>query len=366
MRNLFFNPVKIISGAGCVRDFDGYADLGSRCLIVCGRSSARLSGALDDLTGALSKAGVKASVFDRVEENPTVETCHAAGEAAREAGAQFIIGVGGGSPLDAAKAAAAFAANPHLKPEELYDGEHKSDPLPIIAIPTTAGTGSEVTPYSVLTVHSISNKKTFKTPKIYPKVALLDAAYTVTLPQSITAATAADALSHAVEGYFAKVANPVSDALAEKAMFYVGRGLRALNDGRLDSSLREKLLIGSTIAGLVISVTGTSFVHSTGYPLTYFEGVSHGAANAYFLADYVGYMSSVAPEREAKVYRICGVRSNDEFRELISAAVPPALRFDRDTAVKYARIGAEGRSAKNSVFEPSIDDVYLMFKRYIK
>ncbi len=366
MTNMFYNPVKIISKSGCVRDFDGYGEFGKKCLVVCGRSSARLSGALDDLLGALSRAGIKATIFDKTEANPTVETCHAAGAMAREAGAEFIVGIGGGSPLDASKAAAVFATNPHLSPEALYDGDKPNDPLPIIAIPTTAGTGSEVTPYSVLTLHSISNKKTFKSDKIYPKVALLDAAYTVTLPQSITAATAVDALSHAVEGYFAKVANSISDAFAEKAMFYVGRGLRALGDGRLDAALRERLLIGSTIAGLVISVTGTSFVHSSGYPLTYFEGVPHGEANAYFLADYVSYMAETAPEREGKVYRLCGVRSNDEFRELIERAMPTTRRFDRDLATKYARIAYEGRSAKNSVFEPELDHVYAMFKKYMR
>ncbi len=366
MTNMFSNPVRIISGSGCVRDFSGYADFGKKCLIVCGRSSARLSGALDDLLGALSRAGIKAEIFDKTEANPTVETCHAAGALARETGAEFIVGIGGGSPLDASKAAAVFAANPHLSPEELYDGEKKNAPLPILAIPTTTGTGSEVTPYSVLTLHSISNKKTLVSDDIYPKVAFLDAAYTVTLPQSIMAETAADALSHAVEGYFAKAANPISDALAEKAMIYVGRGLRALGDGRLDSALRERLLLGSTLAGMVISVTGTSFVHSSGYPLTYFEGIPHGEANAYFLADFVAYMSEVAPEREGKVYRLCGVRTNDEFRELLERAVPTTRRFDRDAATKYARIGYEGKSAKKSLFEPELDHVYAMFKRYMR
>lgn len=367
MNRLFCNPVEIISSRGCVREYDGYSRFGRKCLIVCGKSSARLCGVLDDLQNVLTAQGVAFSVFDRTEQNPTVETCLEAGTYARETKAEFIIGVGGGSPLDASKAAAVFAANPHMDVKTLYDENAMlSDPLPIIAIPTTAGTGSEVTQYSVLTVHSIQNKKTLKTPKIFPKVALLDPEYTLTLSKSITAATAVDALSHSVEGYFAKGATVISDALAEKAMLFVGRGLSSLAEGKLDVALREKLLLGSMLAGLVISVTGTSFVHSFGYPLTYFEGIPHGEANAYFLPDFLRYMESTSQNRVSRVLRLCGVKSTEEFENLILNAVPCDRRFSRDNVMKYARIGLNGASAKKALFEPELSDAYDMFKKYIR
>ena len=365
MTNLFFNPTKVFAARGIVSEYD-FRQHGKRALIVCGGVSARLCGALDDVKVALSKCGVNASVFDKVEQNPSVETCHAAGEVAREERADFIIGIGGGSPLDAAKAAAYFAPNPHLTPDNLYDGECKADPLPVIAIPTTAGTGSEVTQYAVLTYHKIQNKKTLKTPKLFPVAALLDAEYTITLPQNITNATAVDALSHAVEGYFAKAATVVSDALAEKAMVYVGRGLRALADGRLDFALRERLLYGSMLAGMVISVTGTSFVHSFGYPLTYFEGMSHGESNAYFLADFVEYCSLVSEDKANRVYRLCGVKNSDEFRALINSVVPCDRKFEREDAMKYMRIGHGGGSTMRGIYEPTADDAYDMIKKYIR
>ena len=364
MTNLFFNPVKVISGRGCVGSFD-WRSLGKKCMVVCGERSARLSGALDDLKTALSAAGIAVAVFDKVEQNPSVETCFAAGAAAREFKADFIVGIGGGSPLDAAKAAAYFAANTHLNVDTLYDGECKSSPLPVVAIPTTAGTGSEVTQYAVLTYHKIQNKKTLKTPSIFPVAALLDAEYTVTLPQSVTNATAVDALCHAIEGYLSKSATPVSDALAEKAIFYMGRGLRSLADGRLDYNLRERLLCGSMLAGMVISVTGTSFVHSFGYPLTYFEGLSHGEANAYFLSDFLFYSARVAEDKVNRIYRLCGVRSNEEFRSLIEGAVPCDRKFDRDAVMKYSRIGGGGSSVNRGLYEPTPDDVYNMYKKYI-
>jgi len=364
MTNLFYNPVKIISGRGCVREYD-FSALGKKCLIVCGGRSARLCGALDDVRSALTAAKIAYTEFDKVEQNPSVETCYAAGELARETGARFIVAIGGGSPLDAAKAAAYFAPNRHLTPDTLYDGECRENPLPVIAIPTTAGTGSEVTQYSVLTCHRIENKKTLKTPKIFPVAALLDAEYTVTLPPSVTNATAVDALCHAIEGYLSKSATVVSDSLAEKAMYYMGRGIRALAEGRLDFALRERLLYGSMLAGMVISVTGTCFVHSFGYPFTYFEGLSHGVANACFLPAFVRLSETVAQDKVLRIYRLCGVKNADEFEQLIERVVPCDYKFERDAVMKYSRIGGGGGSVMKGLYEPTPDDVYNMYKKYI-
>lgn len=365
MKDVFFNPTKIYSGRGVCAEYE-YAQHGKRALIVCGEKSARLSGALDDVRSALSSQGVLYSIFDKVEQNPTVETCFAAGCMAREEKASFIIAIGGGSPLDAAKGTAYFAANPHLKVETVYDGVCTNNPLPVIAIPTTAGTGSEVTQYAVLTCHRVQNKKTLKSPKLFPVAALLDAEYTITLPQRVVNATAVDALSHAVEGYFAKAATFVSDSLAEKAMLYIGRGLKALADGRLDETLRDRLLYGSTLAGMVISITGTSFVHSFGYPLTYFAGISHGEANAHFLADFIEYSALVSEEKANRVYRLCGVKNIEEFRELINKVVPCEPSFAREDAMKYMRVGMGGTSTNRGIYEPTADDGYNMFKKYIK
>lgn len=364
MTNLFFNPVKIFSGRGCVSKYP-FEALGKRALIVCGGHSARLCGALDDVRDALNARGISFSVFDKVEQNPTVETCYLAGAAAREAKAEFIVAIGGGSPLDAAKAAAYFAPNAHLTPDTLYDGECKVAPLPTVAIPTTAGTGSEVTQYAVLTYHKIQNKKTLKAASLFPAAALLDAEYTVTLPPHITNATAVDALSHAVEGYFAKSATDISDALAEKAIYFMGRGISALIEGRLDAALRERLLKSSTLAGMVISVTGTSFVHAFGYPLTYFEGLSHGQANACFLPDFLELSSRANEGKAVRVLRLCGVKTFEDFRRLIETAVPCDRKFPRAKVMKYSRIGAGGGSVNRGLYEPTGDDVYNMYKKYI-
>ena len=362
----YYNPVRILAGEGCVKTFDGFSAWGKRGIIVCGRNSARISGALDDVKALLDKNNISYTIFDRVETNPSVETCYAAGAEAREYQADFVLGIGGGSPLDAAKAIAVYAANPHLEAEDIFRLDFREPPLPVYAIGTTAGTGSEVTQYSVLTVRSIENKKSVSHPALFPKIAFLDPNYTNTLPYSVTVSTAIDALCHGIEGYFSKRANDITEALAERAIQIMGTGLKELVGGTLDSRIRAKLLYGSTLAGMVIAGTGTGFVHAMGYPLTYFDGVPHGEANAYFIADFVEYMSLSRPDKERKVYRLMGFSDLSEFRELISKAIPLDLTLNREKVLKYSHIASKSKGIQNSVFEIAEPDIYDLYKQYSK
>lgn len=367
MKNIgYFNPVQIISGEDCVKNYTDFRSLGTRCLIVCSRNGARISGALDDARTALTSCGISHAIFDRVEPNPTVETCHTAGMEAREFGADFIMGIGGGSPLDAAKVIAVFATNTELAPEDIYKLSFANEPLPICAIGTTSGTGSEVTQYSVLTMHSIKNKKSVSHPSLFPKIAFLDPNYTNTLPYHATVATAVDALCHAVEGYLSLRANAITDALAERAIRMMGTGIRELVHGNLDSDLRAKLLYGSTIAGMVIAGTGTGFVHAMGYPLTYFDGLPHGEANAYFIADFLEVMSLARADKEERIYQLIGISDIRAFRELIEQAVPPNINLTREKVQQYSKIASKSKNILNSVFEVSAEDIYDFYKQYSK
>ena len=360
----FFNPVRILSGPGVLRDFRGFGEFGRKALIVCGRSGARLCGALADAEAALSACGVAYEIFDRVEPNPLAATCHAGGAAARAAGADFVVGIGGGSPLDAAKAVAAFAANPDFAPEDVYARPRKPA-LPILAVGTTAGTGSEVTPYSILTLPSIENKKSFAGDDLYPKIAFLDPAYTLSLPLGQTYATATDALCHAVEGYFMKKANPVSDALAEGCIPLLTGGMRAVLAGDLGLETREKLLYASTMAGMVISRTGTGFVHSTGYMLTYWHGLPHGHANAHFLADFVAFMAAAAPARGRRVLELCGAAEPEDLWALLSAcpAMPLGGVITPEQAARYAAKTIGVKNVKNAVAEISEEQLRQILLR---
>ena len=162
MNASFYLPTRILAGRGVLSKNPEFLRIGRSAFIVTGRKSAKLCGALDDVTGLLTAAGISYTVFDQISENPPLLTCYEGGRLAAEAHADFVVGIGGGSPLDAAKAIAAFAANQGIEPMDIYDAQKRTRrSLPIIAIPTTAGTGSEVNAYSVLTLPGGNKKKTF-------------------------------------------------------------------------------------------------------------------------------------------------------------------------------------------------------------
>ena len=212
----------------------------------------------------------------------------------------------------------------------------------------------------------IENKRSLSGSDIYPKIAFLDPSYTLFLPVSQTMATAVDALCHAVEGYFMKKANPVSDALAEKCIPMLCDGIRDILSGNLGFSVREKLLYASTVAGMVISRTGTGFVHSTGYMLTYHHNLPHGHANAYFLADFVEFMGKAAPERAAHILSLCGVGDSDGLFELLSSCPEMKLdmKLDPATLSAYADKTIKAKNVSNAISEISRDELYkILLKR---
>ena len=248
-------------------------------------------------------------------------------------------------------------------PEDVYTAKRRPA-LPMLAVNTTAGTSSEVTPYAILTVPAFENKRSIGGDDLYAKIAFCDPRYTATLPRSFTMCTAVDALCHAVEGYFMKKANPVSDALAEKAMALLQKGIRSIISRDLSMQTRETLLYGSTLAGMVISRTGTGFVHSTGYMLTYHHGLPHGQANAYFLPDFVRCMAEAAPERAARVYALCGVADADGLAALLGACddMKLDLHLSDDLCVQYADKTAGAKNVANAVRVITRDELLAILR----
>ena len=167
----FSMPAELIFGTGVIRKNTHKLKLGEKALIVTGKNSARLSGALDDVLFALEQEDTEYCIFDKVVNNPTLENVSAGAVFGKTNGADFVIAIGGGSPMDAAKAIAALMTN-DVEPIELIGNIPKNKSMPIIAIPTTSGTGSEVTPYSVLTVPSMKTKKSFYSPTSFPAICI--------------------------------------------------------------------------------------------------------------------------------------------------------------------------------------------------
>ena len=293
----FRMPTEIISGENVLKSNADKLALGKRCLIVTGRNSAKRCGALDDVTAVLDSLDIEYAVFDKIMENPLLSVCHEGGQRAHEFGADFVIAIGGGSPIDAAKSIAAYAANPDVAPMDIYTAELALS-LPIVAIPTTAGTGSEANPYAVMTLDGENVKKTFNRPCSYPRYAFLDPRYTYSLNLNYTVSTALDAFCHCVESYLSPRASEISNMFALDGARKIYRALEAL-DGISDDAdacermkpLRADLLCAATAGGIAINTSGTGFNHPLGYNLTLYKGVPHGRACGAFMEEYFSYNS---------------------------------------------------------------------------
>lgn len=358
----FFMPTKIYFGSECVLQYENeFSRWGKKAFIVTGRSSAKASGALADVSAALEKQGIQWETFAHIEENPTLEAVEEGGEAARRFKPDMVIAIGGGSPLDAAKAIAVLAVNP-VKAQELFNGNFSTEPLPILAIPLTAGTGSEVTPYSVLTDISQQTKRSFADPAIFPKVAFLDARYTQTLSLDVTMNTAIDALSHAIEGFLSKRSTPMSDCLALEAIRYFSAAMGALKEGQFSLSDREALLYASLLGGMVIAQTATTAVHAMGYSLTYFHNVPHGRANGLLLGEYLRFNEPVVPEKTHSVLQALGVNTIDEFKQLMQRLLPNHETYTEQELQDFAVLAGKARNIVNTPRQPSVEDLKQMMR----
>lgn len=315
----FYMPAKIVSGKNAVeQNADQMGKLGKACLIVTGAHSAAACGALGDITAALDKLAISYRIYSRIGENPLVSSCREAAEEAVAFGAEFIIGIGGGSPLDAAKAIALLAANPDLEGEALYDLSWKNKPLPIVLVGTTSGTGSEVSPTAVLT-NSLGRKRGLSHPDLYAVLAFADPKYTNSLPRSVTVSTGLDALSHALEGFLSPHCGSVDSVFAHQAIPVLWRNLKALHAGaELTESMHEELYFASLWAGLVLNSVSTAYPHPFGYVLTEDFGIPHGRACAVFLPSLVTRAMEYANGRAEEFLQMIGC-SFAEFQAIISS-----------------------------------------------
>ena len=316
----------------------GAADLGSNPLIVTGKHSARAIGALDRALKQLPKA----VVFDRVEENPSTGVCMEGAALCREDGCDLVVAIGGGSPIDAAKAIAGLALNDGHCTEYFGAEKFVNGVLPLVLVPTTAGAGSEVTPFSVIIDEASNEKKTIAGRGLFAQVALLDPELTAALPRDVTIATGLDALSQAMEGIVSKKANPVSDALAVDAIPRIMANLPKAATNPQDLEARSEMLHAAMLAGIVVANCGTTLVHGMGYPYTIDFGIAHGLANALLLPPLFAHNAVAVPDRTSLVADALGLKRAAEipgrFRDIVrELGVSPAAR---DHGVPEDRLAA--------------------------
>ncbi|MDX9975099.1 MAG: iron-containing alcohol dehydrogenase [FCB group bacterium] len=278
------------------------APLGKAPLVVTGRHSARRTGLLERIDAQFPGA----AVFDAVEENPATQTCERGAEFCRERGCDYVIALGGGSPIDAAKAIAVLARNPGRCRDYFGANKYPEPNLPIVAVPTTAGTGSEVTPYAVIVDSEANSKRTISGKSLFPVLAFLDPALTLSLPREVTVNTGLDALSQAMEGLVSRTSTPVGDALALDACRRIRKWLPHCAQDGGDLEARGEMLYASMLAGCVIAQAGTTLVHGMGYYYTVKFGVAHGRANALLLTPLFQHNARHETAKVAAIAEILG------------------------------------------------------------
>ena len=319
MEEQFYLPVRLLGGRDAVRrNAARFAALGKRCLLVTGRSSAEKSGALADVTAALEENAIAWEVFSGIGENPRLDDCERAAAQAIASGAEFVVGIGGGSPMDAAKAVAVLAANPGMDGASLYSSAPRKRALPLVLVGTTSGTGSEVSAVSVLTDAS-GRKRSIKGDDLYAAFAFGDAKYTFSMSRKETISTGLDAFCHAMEGYLSPKCGAVCAALAESCLPSLWEGLVSLYEGaELTESLHESLYDGSLVAGFVLNALGTSYPHPLGYILTERYGIPHGRACAVFAPSLLALALDRGCVRAKRVTELLGV-TTERFSEVFLA-----------------------------------------------
>lgn len=311
----FILPTKIRYGAGVINVLgEELHALGAKNVLLITDKGLTKTAMFSRLTALIEKEGIRFAVYDAIEANPkdiNVESC---AEVARAEGIDTLVAFGGGSPIDAAKAVAVLARQGGKVRSYQGKGKIKDDCLPLLTIPTTSGTGSEVTFSSVITDTQEKFKFTIKSPAIAAKTAIIDPELTLSVPPLITAATGIDALTHAIEGYTANCTEPLAEAVGLYAVEYIaGNIVEAVqNGGNLEA--RDKMMMGSLLAGLSFSHADVASVHCMAEALGSLYDAPHGLCNAILLPYVMEYNLPEAQVKYARIARAMGIDEKDDLK----------------------------------------------------
>ncbi len=364
----YYSPTKIVIGGGSLSKLGELVkELGSRAYVLFSRSFARRFGYVERIKELLEAEGIKVGIYEGIKPNPPISQCDEVAKKVREFSAEVVIGFGGGSVMDAAKAVAVVAvrggsASDYVLPKVVEGG----DALPVVAVPTTCGTGSEVTRYAMLTDEVSKRKVTMVGSSIIPKVAIVDPEVLKHLPKEMIKWTSLDAFSHAIESYASVNSNPLSDSHALLAMKLIVENIVDAVEG--DFKALKNLHIASTLAGLAINSTGTTALHALGYYLTTHHGVQHGLANA-VLMPYVMDINlrAIEPTKVDALALLLRTQGVDGIVASIKVllkklGIPSTIKelgVSKDELRNYAEV-VKGYSRNLSNNPVKVDDEYLM------
>lgn len=297
----FRAPSVIVFGPGAAKEAGNHArGLGKKALLVTDRNLEKF-GLLKVVKSSLEASGVPFNVYDQVVTEPTIAHAEEGLKAYKEAQADFLIAVGGGSPMDAAKAVAVLSRNPGKVSDFMGANKIPNPGAPLICIPTTAGTGSEVTPFTIITDTARDVKMLIASSYVIPRVALVDPLMTPTMPREITAATGVDALTHAMEAYVSLKAQPITDTLALQAIRVIAANIRQAWSNGDNLEARTNMILGSLQAGLAFANSSVALVHGMARPIGAYFHVAHGISNAALLPTVMEFSILGNPKKYAEI-----------------------------------------------------------------
>ncbi|MGN0313229.1 MAG: iron-containing alcohol dehydrogenase [Fusicatenibacter sp.] len=366
MKNFTFSiPQNIVVGKGSITKIPRLAkEMGLTHAFLISGPHLNKMGVVLKCAEQLKKEGILCDAFTETEGNPSVETVEKATRAFVASGADFLVALGGGSPMDVAKAVGVVARYGGNITDYEGGGKVPGPIVPLIAVPTTAGTGSEVTAFSVITDHSRNYKLTVFSYELLPSCAILDAELLGSAPASVAAACGIDALVHAMEAYLSTAASPFTDAMAEKAMELIGGNIRRYAANRGDPEAAEAMLIGSLFAGIAFSFARLGDVHAMSHPVSAYFDVPHGVANAILLPTVVGFNALADHGKYRRIYNYIAQipLSESEFtpellvRELrslnASLGIPSSLSEVGVTEDKFDAMADDAMKSGNIAVNP--------------
>ena len=379
----FFAPGKIIFGPGGLSQVGVEAKrLGSKVLVVLGRSAMRKSGALDRLTHLLTENNLEYIIYENILSDPTVETVDTGASFARKGSCNLVIALGGGSVLDTGKAISAMVTNEgSVADYQEIEGKGRKfqyKPVPFIAIPTTSGTGSEATINAVITNTELGLKKSTRDPWLIPELALVDPELTLSLPPHITAICGGDALTQCIEAYLGKKSQEITDALALHAIGLIGKSLlKAVKEGK-NLEARKDMAMGALFSGLCLSNSGLGAAHALSHPLGVYYKIPHGLSCAVLLPYVMEFNLPVVTKKLAKIAECLGEnisslseteaaqRAVENIKEILSAVgIKKNLSEWKIKEKDFSQLikGAKGGSLNNNPRDTSDEDlIELLYK----
>ena len=366
-------------GAGAIREIPAEAKARGfkKALIACGPSILK-HGVVAKVTDLLDAEGLEYAIYSDIKANPTIENVRSGVEAFKAAGADYIIAIGGGSPMDTAKAIGIIVNNPEFADVRSLEGvaPTKKPCVPIIAVPTTAGTAAEVTINYVITDVERRRKFVCVDPHDMPIIAVVDPEMMDSMPKGLTASTGMDALTHAIEGYTTKAAWEMTDMFHLKAIELISKNLRAAVAG--ESAGREGMALGQYIAGMGFSNVGLGIAHSMAHTLGAVYDTPHGVACAMMLPIVMEYNADCTGEKYREIARAMGVKgvddmSQDEYR---AAAINAVRQLSADVGIPakldalkeedldfLAQSAAADACAPGNPKDASVEDFKALFRK---